>query len=452
MCFNNVNCNVAHSDSDINLNSWSNSLGTLVADENENTDNGETIKYDRKNYEEQITKLINYRKDNNLPYPYYDNNGKIKLKNRSNKTEHEVSWLSFMLRGWIPISRLPENKKESISLRVKYVCTNSEDRHICEATLMTAKNGNICRACAGKYLDPDFVHKKFLEQGYLLLEKYKSSKKPMKFKCLNSDDQHIHQLPWSCFNKGIRCAKCANLVVTDEQVRIGFLKIGLVKLGPYVRSGDPILCYCTEKGHITYARWARIQALSEKDSGCPYCAGVRIYITDMLEILEKMRLLPLELYVNPDHFWKMKCLNCGKIDHFKWGSIAHNFYIGKSNRNTCRSCNGGGFNRKEKSCLYYVKIINTETEEIFYKVGVTNFSPEIRFLTDKHNENVKIYILQVWEYETGADALKMERCILNSFKEYQYSGNIFLRGGGETEMFHKDVLCLEDYFKPKILY
>ena len=64
----------------------------------------------------------------------------------------------------------------------------------------------------------------------------------------------------------------------------------------------------------------------------------------------------------------------------------------------------------------------------------------------------RIRTLQTWYFERGEDAAKREESILREFADEQYLGPTVLVGAGNTELFVRDVLGLDDrvglkYFK-----
>jgi len=95
----------------------------------------------------------------------------------------------------------------------------------------------------------------------------------------------------------------------------------------------------------------------------------------------------------------------------------------------------GGFDITKPAIMYYLSINNG----LAYKIGITNFSVEIRFkLCDLKN----ITVLKTWEFDTGDKAIKEELRIKKEFLYARWTGDDLLTNGN-TELFNSDVLQLD---------
>jgi hypothetical protein len=101
----------------------------------------------------------------------------------------------------------------------------------------------------------------------------------------------------------------------------------------------------------------------------------------------------------------------------------------------CPSCRDTfGFNQQKPAILYYLKIGN------LYKIGITNNSVKERFKSDFKN----ITIIKEWSYALGMEAKEQESKILKEYKYAQYKGPNVLAYGGNTELFDRDILLLDN--------
>lgn len=103
----------------------------------------------------------------------------------------------------------------------------------------------------------------------------------------------------------------------------------------------------------------------------------------------------------------------------------------------CPKCASYGFNPGKPAIMYYIKVVLEGVK--LYKIGITNSSVETRF---KKYEISKIYIIKIWEFPLGADALAKEQEILETYQEFKYLGESVL-SSGNTELFTKDILQLD---------
>ena len=91
----------------------------------------------------------------------------------------------------------------------------------------------------------------------------------------------------------------------------------------------------------------------------------------------------------------------------------------------------------------------TDSNETLYKIGITNLSVHKRFPSI---DLERIRTLKTWQFDQGVDAAQEELRILREFEDDQYLGPDVLAGAGNTELFVRDVLGLENevglkYFK-----
>ena len=103
----------------------------------------------------------------------------------------------------------------------------------------------------------------------------------------------------------------------------------------------------------------------------------------------------------------------------------------------CPGCAVSGFDKTKSAYLYYLKI-TTDTNQVLYKIGITNRTVNERFnLTDLN----KIEIVKQKLYDNGQDALDWETRLKRMYKEYQYKGPDIL-SSGNTELFTEDIIAI----------
>ena len=121
--------------------------------------------------------------------------------------------------------------------------------------------------------------------------------------------------------------------------------------------------------------------------------------------------------------------------HGEFIQTAENHLVGSG----CPSCAKNGFQPSKPAYLYYLKI-TTDTNQILYKLGITNRTVNERFnLTDL----AKIEIVKQKLYDNGQDALDWETKLKRMYKKYQYKGPDIL-SSGNTELFTEDIIAMWD--------
>ena len=100
----------------------------------------------------------------------------------------------------------------------------------------------------------------------------------------------------------------------------------------------------------------------------------------------------------------------------------------------CSLCSDSGFNKSKPGILYYILI-----DGKYYKIGITNKSIKERFISDSND----IKIIKEWYYDDGEECYNMEQYYLKEFEWAQIKNRNILAKGGNTEIFDRDILCLD---------
>lgn len=175
-------------------------------------------------------------------------------------------------------------------------------------------------------------------------------------------------------------------------------------------------------------------------SGCPKCAKLvrkEPYELVLEAAKNKWSLNWIEysedLYT--DSVMKARCQKCG-VKHS--GAKLYRFINGLA---VCQNCSANykGFNHTLPATLYYLRI--EDGYKLYYKIGITNRSVKERFFKV---DLERITVISEVHYENGIDALNEERRILDSYRTHRYKGEPILTSGGNTELFVKDVLELDN--------
>ena len=171
--------------------------------------------------------------------------------------------------------------------------------------------------------------------------------------------------------------------------------------------------------------------------GCPKCANKNVTTE---EFITKAKLI----HGNKYNYDKVTYVNnTTKIiitcpAHGDFEQTPNNHLTG-SGCYLCPTRAGSGFDPGKQAYLYYLKI-TTDTNQMLYKIGITNRTVNERFnLTDLS----KIEIIKQKLYIDGAEALKWETKLKRMYKEYQYKGPDIL-SSGNTELFTEDIIAMWD--------
>lgn len=177
-------------------------------------------------------------------------------------------------------------------------------------------------------------------------------------------------------------------------------------------------------------------------SGCPKCGRIKANKTHTLStegFIKRSNILHKGLYtysktvyVRNDCKVKISCKEHGEFEQ------SPNNHLAGNGCPKCADYLRGLSYYMEPTLLYYIRI-NKSTP--LFKIGITlsRLGVTERFRKEKFS----YHTLRVIEYPTGDKAYVEEQRILNSFKEFKYKGVDVLKEGGNSELFTKDVLCIE---------
>lgn len=139
------------------------------------------------------------------------------------------------------------------------------------------------------------------------------------------------------------------------------------------------------------------------------------------ELVDKgINIFPLEDYAGSHTNILHEGLDCGHT----WSARPTNILSGKG----CPECSSSGFNDLAPAVLYFVRFTYDEVE--FYKLGITNRTPEERLVKDWKHFNMSI----VWKvpYNLGKDARLQEQELLREYSAYQINTGCLTSGNTET--------------------
>lgn len=95
--------------------------------------------------------------------------------------------------------------------------------------------------------------------------------------------------------------------------------------------------------------------------------------------------------------------------------------------------------------MYYIRIdtLNSSLPPV-WKIGITKYKDTMRrFKREISVAETKITVLKTWYFDRGYDAASAERNVMETYKEFTYTGDSPLRETKTTEMFNEDILKLE---------
>lgn len=221
---------------------------------------------------------------------------------------------SFEDSGYILLSKDCENAR----IKLKYKCPND---HINSMSWSNWKNGRRCPTCFNlrrhdiNKLNHNDVKNAFINEGFILLSRYKNAHQKLDYICPNG---HRHSIKWNHWKSGHRCPYCSkNALVSFDKLKASIKKENVTLLSYKLEIGATkyrLKCLCSN-GHIFYTtkhRWLHGQR-------CPRCHNVK--------------------YSKENHWnWKggITPYNRKIRQNFEYKSWRRNVY--KRDKHTCQMC------------------------------------------------------------------------------------------------------------------
>ena len=271
-------------------------------------------------------------------------------------------------------------------------------------------------------LTKEVVNQRLDSRGIRLIGEYTTTRIKALFQC--SENHQWLATPGSVI-RGQGCPYCANRPpLSKEIVNERLADRGIVLVGDYVNIGAKALFRCSE-GH----EWSTLPGSVMKGVGCPYCSGKAKLSKEIVN--ERIADRGISLVGEYTGSLIKALFQCSQ--GHQWMSKPNHIMSGNGG---CPTCAKYGFNKSKPAIMYYIRF-DTDYGPL-WKIGITNRTPEERFVAEK----TPFEVIKQWQFDDGFEALNRETEILSTFKRHKYSGPQVLRRGN-TECFVEDVLLLD---------
>lgn len=138
---------------------------------------------------------------------------------------------------------------------MRFICPQGHEHQI---SWTNFDSGYRCAYCAkAAPVTQERVQQSFEAEGYQLLDKYTSKKRRLRFICPQG---HKYSISWDTWNSGSRCAICSGRVITRKLVKDAFEAEGYKLLTQYNRSNTEKRDFICPEKHEHRITWADFQA------------------------------------------------------------------------------------------------------------------------------------------------------------------------------------------------
>ncbi len=258
---------------------------------------------------------------------------------------------------------------------------------------------NQCKFCSGRALDLKDVSVVLAKLKLKPEEEFPGAGSPWKLRCLRCNrtvTPTYDHLTRKDRNVG-GCAYCSKRRVHMDDMLELLKKKRLRPIGQFVNGKTPWLCQCLKCRREVFPR---ITDLRSGQSGCIYCAGLRIDEKQAIKLANKNGFTPLVPYPGANKGWECICNVCERISKPRYTSM-------QQGMNRCKYCSVGGFDFNKPAIVYLI----THPKLGAHKIGVAGAA--------KHNERLKKHKSQGWtiyrhkEFKLGIQAFTVEGKVLH---------------------------------------
>ena len=356
----------------------------------------------------------------------------------------------------------PEDFTFKSNSKVWWKCSKG-DAHEWEATINSRSVGRGCPYCSNKKVSKTnnflFNYPKIAREwhttknGNLKPENFTyGSGKKVWWKCPKGDDHEwnttIHNRTTNkrncpfCYNQKV--SRTNNFLVNYPKVSKEWhpTKNGALRPEDCVLKSSKRVWWKCPKGDDH--EWiTSISLRVGQKTGCPFCIGQKVSKTN--NFLYKYPKIAKEWHPTKNGNHKPENFTDGSSKVFWWKCYKEEDHEWKSSINDrrtsgCPNCADYRYNPNIPGMLYYIAI-TPENGQTLYKIGITNHSVEKRFPV---KDRARIRILKLWRFQLGKEAAKLEKEILTEFNQFKYKGSNLVIRRGNTELFTKDILNLDN--------
>ena len=330
----------------------------------------------------------------------------------------------------------------------------------------SVKLGFGCKYCTHKVVDPKDAIKAMKKRGFKTLEPFPGAIKPWKVQCL--DCNRRFETTFHSLNTIIRCSYCSGYKLDQSEVQKLLFKLKLKSLEPFPGARSAWKMRCLRCNRIVNPSWSHLSDKKRNVGGCAFCSGKRVHMDDLVKLMALKKLKPIGHFYGVNKPWLSKCLRCGKevqprIGDLKQGQSGCIYCAGlrveekdavklatkngftplvpypgartgwecicnicgqkskpqytsmQQGINRCKFCATGGFDFNFPAIVYLI----TNSELGAHKIGIAGAA--------KHNERLSKHEKQGWkvykhkEFKKGVDAFAVEALVL---KWLRYKKNL----------------------------
>jgi hypothetical protein len=193
-------------------------------------------------------------------------------------------------------------------LSKSWLCKCKKCKKITSPNLSSIKKGIGCKFCSNRAVDPIDAVANMRSRGFKTLEPFPGATKPWKVECLECK-RRFTTLFHSLSTKK-RCKYCSG-VKLDQSYVSDYLQS--LKLKPLVGFPGARVAWkmrCLRCNRIVNPSWTHLSDKKRNVKGCAFCSGKRVHMDDLLKLMKEKQLQPIGHFYGVNKPWLCKCQKC----------------------------------------------------------------------------------------------------------------------------------------------
>lgn len=203
--------------------------------------------------------------------------------------------------GFIPISKYPGSNKPWKSQCKKCKKTTSP-------TYWNVRKGIGCKFCSKRAVDPKEAIANMRNRGFKTLEPFPGATNPWKVECLECKRKFTTSFH-SLTTKN-RCKYCSGVKLDQSDVSNYLQSLKLKPLVAFPGARVAWKMRCLRCNRIVNPSWTHLSDKKRNVKGCAFCSGKRVHMDDLLKLMKQKDLQPIGQFYGVNKPWLSKCQKC----------------------------------------------------------------------------------------------------------------------------------------------
>ena len=253
-----------------------------------------------------------------------------------------------------------------------------------------------CKYCGGHFVEPESASQFMMSKGLMPQTPYVRANEKWHCVCVTCS-RDVYPSYSSVKSNDSGCAYCAKIKVDPDEALELMKSVGVTPLVPYPGARVGWRSICDKCNLEVFPIFSSVK--NQKANPCVYCAGKKVDAESAFNLMIGSDLTPVESYVRADAPWRCTCNKCGRLVTPTYTSIR----IGQGG---CKYCANKGLDYAAPAFLYLM--INPELAAT--KIGVGNHKTRVNRISE-HERNGWILEKRI-ELDSGDLAYAVEQATL----------------------------------------